>query len=114
MQNMSFSMTMRSVRDHTKTITRRLGWKKLKPGALVQAVEKGQGLKRGERVVKICVIRIISNETEPLCRISSHGMDETAREGFPGMPTSEFVYKFCRANKCATDRDVQRIVFEYV
>lgn len=115
MRNMSFSMTTEQVRNRRKNVTRRLGWKFLKPGELVQAIEKGQGLKKGEHVVKICVIRILANEPEPLYAImTKHDRQETTREGFPLLDPEEFVYMFVRANRCAVDQEVQRIVFEYV
>lgn len=41
MRNMSFALTKRQVLERTKTVTRRLGWEKLRPGDLVRAVEKG-------------------------------------------------------------------------
>ena len=44
MRNMSFSATVQQVRDRTKTVTRRVGWKTLQPGEVLRAVEKGQGL----------------------------------------------------------------------
>ena len=40
---MSFSMTTPQVRARTKTVTRRLGWRFLKPGVVLWAVEKAQG-----------------------------------------------------------------------
>ena len=115
MRNMSFMLTTQAMRDRTKFVTRRLGWKFLKRGDLVQAVEKGQGLKKGEHVVKICVIRVITNEAEPLYCISTrHDGGETTREGFPNMTAADFVGMFCCANRCEPDQEVQRIAFEYV
>ncbi len=115
MRNMSFSMTTQQVRARQKHVTRRLGWKFAKPGDLVQAIEKGQGLKKGEHVVKICVIRILANDPEPLFAIvSEHDTQETTREGFPNMNPDEFVEMFMRANRCPCDQEVQRIVFGYV
>ena len=46
MRNISFSMTTEQVRRREKTVTRRLGWSDLKPGTILQAVEKAQGLDR--------------------------------------------------------------------
>ena len=43
-RNMSFMLTTEQVRNKTKTVTRRLGWWFLKPGEIVNAVEKGMGL----------------------------------------------------------------------
>ena len=41
-RNMSFMITKEQVRNRTKTVTRRLGWAFLKPGDIVNAVEKGK------------------------------------------------------------------------
>ncbi len=49
---MSFRLTAEQMRARTKTVTRRLGWSSLKPGDIVQPVEKAQGLRKGEKVVK--------------------------------------------------------------
>ena len=59
MRNISFSMTTEAVRRREKTVTRRLGWWNLKPGTVLQAVEKAQGLKKGEHVKPICLIRVV-------------------------------------------------------
>ena len=65
-RHMSFSMTTAQFRARTKTVTRRFGWWFLKPGDLVMGVEKSQGLKKGEKVVRLGLIRIVSVRTEPL------------------------------------------------
>ena len=46
-------MTTEAVRRREKTVTLRLGWWKLQPGTILQAVEKAQGLKKGEHVKPI-------------------------------------------------------------
>ena len=66
MRNMSFSATTEQIRNGTKTVTRRLGWTFLKPGDVVMACVKCQGLKKGEKVEKIRPIRIVSVRKEPL------------------------------------------------
>ena len=68
MRNMSFSMTTEAVRRREKTVTRRLGWWNLQPGTILQAVEKAQGLKKGEHVKPICLIRVVSVTRECLRR----------------------------------------------
>ncbi|CAG0946258.1 hypothetical protein ANRL1_02874 [Anaerolineae bacterium] len=110
-RHMSFSMTTSQVRSKTKDVTRRLGWDDLKPGELFWAIEKGQGLKRGEHVVKIWLCRCVSNTPEPLNTITP---DDCVREGFPGYTLQQFVQMFTRHNKCKPDRVVNRIEFEYV
>lgn len=110
-RNMSFWLTTYQVRQRIKRVTRRLGWEFLKPGHIVWAVVKAQGLKKGERITRICLIRIVSTRWEPLNIIDQK---ECELEGFPEMTPDEFVEMFCRANKCEPDTCVNRIEFEYL
>ena len=48
-RNMSFAMTTEQVRNQTKTVTRRQGWRFLNAGDILQPVVKGMGLKKGEK-----------------------------------------------------------------
>ena len=114
MRNMSFSMTTEAVRRHEKTVTRRLGWWRLQPGTLLQAVEKAQGLRKGEHVRPLAVIRVVSVTRERLDAFCAHAPGETAREGFPDYSPTAFVDMFCSANGCGYSEPVNRIEFEYV
>lgn len=121
MRNISFSMTKDQVRAGTKSVTRRLGWAWLKPGTLLQGVEKGQGLKKGEKIKPIRVIRVLSVTREPLDRMtrdSDYGIEECIREGYPEGPRSfpsEFVSFFCASNRpCEPHWMITRIEFEYL
>ena len=87
MRNMSFSKTTEQVRNKTKTVTRRFGWWFLKPGDRVQAVEKAMGLKKGEKVKRICVIEIVSVRAESECAVTKA---ECVLEGFPDMSALQF------------------------
>lgn len=114
MRNMSFALTTQQVRDQSKTVTRRLGWKTLQPGALLQPVVKGMGLRKGEHPIKIGgPIRVISVRREWLHEIEQQPED-CAREGFPQMQPSDFIEMFTRHNNCASGDKVTRIEFEYV
>lgn len=108
MRNMAFSMTTRQMYAQTKTVTRRLGWWFLKPGDIVMAVEKGMGLKKGEKVKKIYPIEIISVRSEILSNIT---LDDIAREGFPGMSVPQFVRMFATSHRCDMHKVVNRIEF---
>jgi len=110
-RNMSFAITKPQVIAGSKTVTRRLGWWKLKPGETVNAVEKAMGFKKGEKVQVIRQIRIVSIRTEPLNAIAK---EDCAREGFPEMTPTDFVRLFCKFNDCAPDQEVNRIEFEYL
>jgi hypothetical protein len=108
---MSFMLTKEQVRNRTKTVTRRLGWAFLKPGDIVNAVEQGMGLKKGEKVKKICQLRIKSTRLEPLYQITK---EECVKEGFPNMFPQDFIFTFRRLNKVRATQSVNRIKFGYV
>lgn len=110
-RNMSFALTTEQAYNKTKTVTRRLGWWFLKPGDIVQQVEKGMGLKKGEKVKKIHLIRVVDTYPECLHWITK---DDVQKEGFPNMSPGEFVRMFCNHNKCAPDEIVNRIGFGYL
>ena len=117
MRNMSFMLTTRQMRDRTKTVTRRMGWDNAKVGELLCAVEKCQGLKKGEKIVRICVVRVLSVRKEPLQRMlddPKYGHEETAKEGFGGRPHGWFVDHFCRSMRVTPAAKPNRIEFEYV
>jgi hypothetical protein len=119
---MSFALTTQQIRERSKRVTRRLNWLDLRPGELIQACEKCMGRKKGEPLVRLEVIRIVSVRRENLGRITSrpkYGAKEVKLEGFPDMTPAEFVAFFCKAHrkgkKPITARDtVTRIAFEYV
>lgn len=111
MRNMSFALTTDQIRERSKTVTRRLGWLCLRNGDLVQAVKKCMGLKPGQKLERLCVIRVVGVTRVPLCAITP---EDCAREGFPDMTPAEFVGFFCRTHKgCTPDSIVTRIEFTY-
>lgn len=121
MQNMSFMLTREQVLSRTKHVTRRLGWKRLKVGAVIQPVEKGMGLRKGEKVVKLggpIVITKVRRELLNRVEISTiplYGKKEMALEGFPEMSPQEFVIMFCKTHRgCRPMSTVARIEFEYL
>jgi hypothetical protein len=113
---MSFSMTTEAIRNRTKTVTRRLGWDCLMPGDLLWACEKCMGLKKGEKVKKLALIRVVDRWWEDLEQLHYWDRDgrEMEREGFPGMDPENFIEMFCRANRTSRYNAVNRIEFEYV
>lgn len=115
-RNMSFALTTQKVLDEVKDVTRRLGWADLKPGELFWAVEKGMGLKPGEKIRRLKLCRCKSNRPERLERMLSfgYGRVEATREGFPAMTGAGFVRMFCDHMKVKPDQVVSRIEFEYV
>lgn len=115
---MSFALTTEQVRNRTKTVTRRLGWRFAKAGDVVQPVVKSQGLKKGETVEKIGgPIRVVSVRREPLERMAKdrhYGAREARAEGFEAMNGAGFVQMFCEHNNVTPEAEVTRIEFEYV
>lgn len=122
MRSISFSLTTPQVRVRLKTVTRRTGWRFLRPGDLLQPVVKAQGIKRGAHVEKIGnPIRVVSVRRERLDAMledPDYGRDEVAREGFAGDPekgTPEgFVDFFADSHRCRPQDEITRIEFEYM
>jgi hypothetical protein len=111
MRNMSFALTTRQMRRRTKSVTRRLGWWKLKAGELLCAVEKSQGLKKGEKVKRVSLIRVVSARNERLCDITQ---EDVVREGFPEMSPADFIAMFCQHHGIKPRHTVRRIEFSFV
>jgi len=118
MRLMSFSLTTDQIRREQKTVTRRAGWRFLKPGDRIQAVTKAMGLKKGETVDRLKVLEVRFVSREPLSRLllePSYGRRECVQEGFPHLTAEQFVAMFCASHKgVAPDTVVTRIEFAYV
>lgn len=121
-RNMSFALTTAQILNRSKTVTRRIGWTFLKPGDRLCAIEKGQGLKKGEKVKRLAVIEVTAVAQQPLNRLleaDHYAHVEVQREGFPQMTPREFVDFFCGSHRidgrpCTPDDTVTRIEFKYV
>lgn len=118
MRNMSFMLTTEQVREGKKDVTRRMGWWFLVAGDQLNAVEKCQGLKKGEKVKPIRKIKVVYSFPEPLSALiedTDYGKVEMEREGFPKMSPADFIKMFCKTHKgCTPDTEVNRIEFEYI
>ena len=111
MRRMSFALTTEQIKEKTKTVTRRLGWKNLRNGDYIQPVIKCMGLKKGEKQRLIGnPIKVISVSFERLDTITKW---EVIQEGFPNLEPAEFVAMFCEANRCKPSKKITRIEFEY-
>ncbi|HUX79060.1 MAG TPA: ASCH domain-containing protein [Alphaproteobacteria bacterium] len=120
MRNMSFMLTKERIKKQQKTVTRRFGWWFLKPGDLIQPVEKCMGLKKGQKVVRIgCPIEIVSCRSEFDCAehegIYPYGVakEECALEGFPELSPDQFV-GLLRVLSVHKGQVCNRIQFKYV
>lgn len=119
----SFSKTTAQIRDRSKTVTRRAGWLWLVEQAptpehpiRLTGVEKGMGLKKGEKVVRLTDILVTSATREPLSRMldePAYGDAEARREGFPEWTGAAFVEFYCREMRVRPDQAVTRIEFTY-
>jgi len=122
LRNISFSATIEQLKNGTKNVTRRV-WKKqwVNRGDILCAVEKAQGLRKGEKIKRLEKIMVLEVSQEPLRRIidepnrSYHPLPprrEVSREGFPALTEEQFCEMFCRLNKkCTLDTIVTRIAF---
>jgi len=79
-RRMSVAMTLDSVRNRTKTVTRRHvgSWRDLKAGDRLTLVEKGQGLPKGGKQVVIAEVEVVDVRVEPLRDVT---VGEVRREG---------------------------------
>ena len=110
-RNMSFSMTSAPFRARTKTVTRRFGWWFLKRGDVVCGVAQSRGLKKGEKIKRLGLIRIVSTRPEPLNAITT---DELVLEGLPDTSPHAFVAMLCARCRVPPHEPVNRIEFEYL
>lgn len=89
MRNISCRLTTAQIISRIKRVTRRVGWTYLRPGDRLCAIEKGQGLKKGEHVKRLAVLRVLDVRFEPLERLFEdldYGLREVTLEGFPPAP----------------------------
>lgn len=127
MRNISASLTrdqiVKSVelvkqgKDPLKTVTRRLGWKNLKPGERLQVVNKCQGLKAGEHPIKLAVVEVVNVRRERLHEMTNriyYGLAEVRREGFHHLTPHQFVAMFCKCMKCKPSQEITRIEWGYL
>jgi hypothetical protein len=108
---MSVALTEASVVAGTKTVTRRLGWLMLRPGDRLTLCRKVMGRRKGEPLVRLAEVEVVSVRREPLYLITD--ADCTA-EGFPGWTPARFIDFFCRTHKGATPgTEITRIEWRY-
>lgn len=122
MRNISFALTADQIINQEKTVTRRLGWRQLKPGDRLQPVKKCMGLRKGEKVQLLCdPITVVSARREPINAMLldlDYGFAECKKEGFGWHPDYKwpccFVDFFLATHKGATvETEVTRIEFSY-
>lgn len=118
MRAISFALTTPQFLDGSKDVTRRMGWRFLKPGDRLIACEKAMGLGKGGKRKDLGVIEITRVERQPLDRMLhaiAWGREECRREGFPDMTPEQFVSFFCASHKgCLPWSDITRIEFRRI
>jgi hypothetical protein len=108
---MAVALTTGQVRDHSKTVTRRLGWRFLKPGDQLTLCAKVRGRKPGEPLERIVTVTVTSVHREPLNAIT---VADVTAEGFPRTTATGFVSFFCDTHKgCQPGTEVTRIEWAY-
>lgn len=111
-RNISFNLTQTQFLNQTKHVTRRLGWRYLKRGDILNGCEKCQGLRKGEHIKRLGQIRVVSVVREPLNTICE---EDVIAEGFPEMSPGDFVRFFCATHSgCEPETEITRIKFEYL
>lgn len=108
---MSVALTTDQVRSREKTVTRRVGWRMLKPGDLITLCPKVRGRRAGEPLERIVTVEVVSTRREQLNEITP---DDVVAEGFPEMTPAEFVQFFTLTHGGVTPQtEVTRIQWTY-
>jgi hypothetical protein len=111
---MSVALTEQAVIERRKTVTRRLGWKFLKPGDRLTLCRKVMGRKPGEPLVRLAEVEVVSVRREPLGAVLDNP-DDVRREGFQAIGPLAFVAFFCQNIRgTGTDTPVTRIEWRYL
>jgi hypothetical protein len=110
-KNISCQLTTQQVLARVKLVTRRLGWKNLKPGEILQICEKCMGMKKGEKIRRLALVLVKSVRRERLDKITKA---DCRLEGFPDLSPSEFVAMFCKHMHCRPGAIVTRIEWRYL
>lgn len=108
---MSVSLTERAVVERRKTVTRRLGWRFIKPGDRLTLCRKVMGRRKGEPLVRLAEVEVVSVRREPLDEIS---LTDLILEGFPTLTPLGFVEFFIEHMGGENDQEVTRIEWRYL
>jgi hypothetical protein len=119
MRRMVFPDTAAEVREKMQTVTRRPGWRFLKPGDLIMAVEpRPRGHAAPAAARELAILRVRDVRIEPLSRLTgdaTYAEDELPREGLPCWSINHFIATFLRRHRLeSADVEVTRIEFEHV
>lgn len=76
---MSVALTEAAVLEQRKTVTRRSGWSFLRPGDQLELCRKVMGRRRGEPLIRLCIVEVVDVRQERLSAITA---GDVVREGF--------------------------------
>lgn len=111
----SFMHTADAIRARRKIVTRRVGWKFIKPGTPLTAVVQNQGLPRGASPEVLAALEVVDVRREPLAAITDA---DVLLEGYHdprGVFTRhEFIRHFCATIGGTSSQLITRIAFRYV
>lgn len=113
---MSVSYTEDAVVARQKTVTRRKGWRRLKPGDRLTLCRKVMGRKPDEPLVRIAEVEVVDVRRERLGAITA---GDIIREGFATMAgyradRARFMELFAAGMGLGPDDDVTRIEWRYL
>lgn len=108
---MSFRYTVSKIKLRTKKVTRRKGWKNLKAGECLKAVDRVMGLSKGMHPKILAYIRVISTEW---VRLNSTTKEDVIKEGLTTLSPEQFNEFFSVEMGVELDELVNRIEFEYL
>lgn len=115
---MSVAFTEDAVVARRKTVTRRKGWLMLKPGDRLTLCRKVMGRKKGEPLVRLAEVEVVSVRREPLCAMAGDASDigaaELALEGFTDLSFNEFMVRYFFPQSITAMDDVTRIEWRYL
>lgn len=115
---MSVAFTLDAVRERRKTVTRRKGWAMAEPGMRLDLCEKVMGRRKGEPLVRVARVVVVSARRERLDLLTTdplYGVEEMAREGFPFLTPALFIHRyFTEAQGIQPYEEVTRIEWRYL
>ncbi len=120
---MSVALTEQAVRERRKTVTRRLGWKFVRPGDRLTLCRKVMGRKAGEPLERIAEVEVVSVRREQLWHITDEDVvleavdPDLFEERYldSGQPTTNaWVEWFCEQMNVMPDDLVTRIEWRYL
>lgn len=107
---MSVALTEEAVRERRKTVTRRLGWKFLKPGDRLILCPKTRGVSKADRE-ELAEVEVVDARREPLRNIT----DEDVRlEGFEWQREYFMLFFMEHMRLTSPNTEVTRIEWRYL